>query len=91
MVKFNVKRIIFSSTAATYGNNQYTPIDELHPTNPTSPYGSSKLMMEQIFKDCSIAHGIRFISLRYFNVAGAHNSGDIGEDHKCETHLIPLV
>jgi len=91
MNKHDCKRIVFSSTAATYGDAQYSPIDEKHPTIPKSPYGNSKLMMEQVFKDWAEAYGGKFISLRYFNVAGAHVTGDIGEDHKCETHLIPLV
>jgi UDP-glucose 4-epimerase len=91
MAKHKTHKIIFSSTAAVYGESQYSPIDEKHPTMPTSPYGKSKLMIEKIFEDCDSAYGIKFISLRYFNVAGAHMSGAIGEDHKCETHLIPLV
>lgn len=91
MLAHKVSQIIFSSTAATYGESQYNPIDENHPTIPTSTYGSSKLMMEKIFEDCSKAYGIRYVSLRYFNVAGAHCTGDIGEDHKTETHLIPLI
>lgn len=86
-----VKKIIFSSTAAVYGEPKIVPITEDNETLPTNPYGESKLMMEKMFKWSDIAHGIKFVSLRYFNVAGADKSGDIGEAHTIETHLIPLV
>ncbi|GAU75518.1 UDP-glucose 4-epimerase [Fusibacter sp. 3D3] len=91
MRDYNVKKIIFSSTAAVYGEPQIVPITEANETLPTNPYGESKLMMEKMFKWADIAHGIKFVSLRYFNVAGADKSGDIGEAHTVETHLIPLV
>jgi len=91
MEKYGVKRIVFSSTAAVYGEPKQVPILEDSETLPTSPYGESKLMMEKMFKWADLAHGIRFVSLRYFNVAGADQSGDIGEAHGVETHLIPLV
>ena len=87
----DVKKIIFSSTAAVYGEPKVVPITEENETLPTNPYGESKLMMEKMFKWADVAHGIKFVSLRYFNVAGADKSGDIGEAHTVETHLIPLV
>ena len=91
MEKYSVKKIVFSSTAAVYGEPKVIPITEDSETQPTSPYGESKLMMEKMFKWADIAHDIRFVSLRYFNVAGADAFGDIGEAHGVETHLIPLV
>ncbi|MBU9723315.1 MULTISPECIES: UDP-glucose 4-epimerase GalE [Bacillaceae] len=91
MEKYRVKRIVFSSTAATYGEPARIPIVEAAPTVPTNPYGETKLAIERMLKWCDEAYGIRSISLRYFNVAGAHPTGHIGEDHKPETHLIPLV
>lgn len=91
MRKYEVKKIVFSSTAAVYGEPKQVPILETSETVPTSPYGASKLMMEQIFKWADAAHGIKYVSLRYFNVAGADASGTIGEAHGVETHLIPLV
>jgi UDP-glucose 4-epimerase len=84
-------RIIFSSSAATYGEPQYMPIDENHPQNPTNAYGESKLMFEKTLKWYDIAFGIKSISLRYFNACGADPSGKMGEDHRKEQHLIPLV
>ena len=87
----NVKRIIFSSTAATYGEPKRVPILETDPTQPTNPYGESKRIMEKMMKWVSSQHDIRYVSLRYFNVAGAWRDGTIGEDHKVETHLIPLI
>ena len=87
----NVKSIIFSSTAATYGEPKRVPILETDPTQPTNPYGESKRIMEKMMKWVSSQHGIRYVSLRYFNVAGAWRDGTIGEDHKVETHLIPLI
>lgn len=91
MIKYNVRKIVFSSTAAVYGEPERVPIMESDRTEPTSPYGETKLAMEKMMKWADIAHGIKYISLRYFNVAGAHYSGLIGEDHNPETHLIPLI
>lgn len=91
MVSHRIERFIFSSTAAVYGEPERTPIDEDHPRQPTNPYGTSKLCVERILEDCARAYGLRFISLRYFNAAGADASGTIGEMHNPETHLIPLV
>lgn len=91
MIKNKIKYFVLSSTAATYGNPEYVPIDEEHPTNPINPYGESKRMIEKILKWAEKAHGIKFVSLRYFNVAGAHHSGKIGELHEPETHLMPIV
>jgi len=91
MEAHKVKKIIFSSTAAVYGEPSETPILETHLPNPTNPYGESKLMMEKMFKWADVAHGIQYVSLRYFNVAGADQEGQIGEAHTVETHLIPLV
>ncbi|MEQ8156555.1 MAG: UDP-glucose 4-epimerase GalE [Clostridiaceae bacterium] len=86
-----VKKIVFSSTAATYGEPENTPILEGDRTLPTNPYGESKLIVEKILRWCDEAYGIKYTVLRYFNAAGAHTSGKIGEDHKTETHLIPLI
>lgn len=91
MLEFDVKKIVFSSTCATYGEPRYMPIDENHPQNPINPYGRSKLMIEQIFADYERAYGLRHIALRYFNAAGASADGQRGESHTPETHLIPLV
>jgi UDP-glucose 4-epimerase len=91
MKEFEVKNIIFSSTAAVYGESKDNPITENSLTNPTNTYGETKLAMEKMMKWCSKAHNISFVSLRYFNVAGARNAGGIGEAHNPETHLIPLV
>ena len=91
MVKHDVKKIVFSSTAATYGEPKNIPILETDETCPTNAYGETKLAMEKMMKWADVAHGVKFISLRYFNVAGAHESGEIGEDHNPETHLIPLI
>lgn len=91
MLENNVKKIVFSSTCATYGEPQYTPIDEKHPQNPINPYGRTKLMIEQIFADYEKAYGLKHIALRYFNAAGCSRDGSIGESHSPETHLIPLV
>lgn len=86
-----VRRFIFSSSAAVYGNPEYSPIDELHPKAPINPYGWSKRMVEQILEDFHAAYGFRSVSLRYFNAAGADPLGQLGERHDPETHLIPLV
>ena len=91
MSKHQVKRIVFSSSAATYGEPESIPIIETDRTLPTNPYGETKLAMEKMMKWADLAHGIKYIALRYFNVAGAHENGIIGEDHDPETHLIPLI
>ena len=91
MVKNNVDKIVFSSTAATYGEPENIPILESDRTEPTNPYGETKLSMEKMFKWTANAHGLRFVSLRYFNACGADESGKIGEAHNPETHLIPII
>ncbi len=91
MQRANVRKIVFSSTAAVYGEPETIPITEDCPTVPTNPYGESKLMIERMMRWFSEAYGLRFVALRYFNVAGADAGGDIGEDHRPETHLIPIV
>lgn len=91
MLEFGVKKIVFSSTAATYGEPVYTPIDEKHPQQPINPYGNSKLMVEKILDDYDKAYGLKSVRLRYFNVAGADSKARIGEWHEPETHLIPNV
>ena len=91
MLGAGVKDIVFSSTCATYGNPQCTPMDEKHPQNPINPYGRTKLMIEQIFADYAQAYGLRYMALRYFNAAGCAQDGRFGESHQPETHLIPLV
>ncbi len=91
MVRNNVMNIVFSSTAAVYGEPEKVPITEEMPKSPKNPYGDSKLVVEGLLKNCSKSHGINYSTLRYFNVAGAHESGSIGESHDPETHLIPNV
>lgn len=91
MLENNVKKIVFSSTAATYGEPEYIPIDEKHPQKPINPYGQSKLMIEKIMDDYSKAYGLKSVRLRYFNVAGADSESRIGEWHEPETHLIPNI
>lgn len=91
MVKHNIDKIVFSSTAAVYGEPKKVPILEDDETNPTNTYGETKLTMEKMMKWVNKANGIKFVSLRYFNVAGALEDGSIGEDHSPETHLIPLI
>lgn len=86
-----VHQLVFSSSAAIYGEPQKIPIPETHPHHPTSPYGASKSMVERILVDCAAAYGLRSVSLRYFNAVGAAPEGDIGEAHRHETHLVPLV
>ena len=91
MLKFNIKKFIFSSTCAIYGNPEYIPIDENHPKKPINPYGKSKLMVEEILADYAKAYDFHYVSLRYFNVAGADFDAEIGEKHIPETHIIPLL
>ncbi|MCH8977709.1 MAG: UDP-glucose 4-epimerase GalE [Armatimonadetes bacterium] len=91
MTRANIDKLVFSSTAAVYGEPEYTPIDEQHPKNPTSPYGRSKWMVEQMLDDFDTAYGLRSVRLRYFNAAGADPDGRLGEDHRPETHLIPRI
>ncbi|WP_304652486.1 UDP-glucose 4-epimerase GalE [uncultured Ligilactobacillus sp.] len=91
MNEFDIKNIVFSSTAATYGIPEKMPIMESDPQAPINPYGESKLMMEKIMRWADEAYGTKFVALRYFNVAGAKPDGSIGEDHGPETHLIPIV
>lgn len=86
-----VQRFIFSSTAATFGEPRYSPIDERHPQQPINPYGRTKWMVEQVLADYEKAYGLRSVCLRYFNAAGADPEGQLGERHDPETHLIPLV
>lgn len=86
-----VSNLIFSSTAAIFGDPDYVPIDEAHPKNPINPYGRSKWMVEQMLEDYDRAYGLKSTSLRYFNAAGADPEGHLGECHEPETHLIPLV
>jgi len=87
----NVRQVIFSSTAAVYGPPEKTPISESHPIKPASPYGASKAMVEQVLGDMHHAGDIDYVALRYFNAAGAHPLADTGEDHRPESHLIPLI
>ena len=89
MIRHGVKKIIFSSTAATYGEPEIVPIPENHPKNPINPYGKSKLVFEEILSDYRVYTGLSYVTLRYFNAAGA--SQQRGEAHRLETHLIPLV
>jgi UDP-glucose 4-epimerase len=91
MKEHGVKYIVFSSTAATYGEPKFIPITEDSETIPTNAYGESKLLVEKILRWCDHAYGIKYTALRYFNAAGAHVNGKIGEDHSPETHLIPLI
>lgn len=91
MKKYGINKIVFSSTAATYGEPENIPITEKDKTEPTNTYGETKLTVEKMLKWAEKAYGIRHVILRYFNVAGAHDSGKIGEDHNPETHLIPLI
>ena len=91
MQRHEVKRIVFSSSAAVYGEPELTPIPEDSPKSPTNTYGETKLAMERLMHWCQTAYGLEYVSLRYFNAAGASPGGLIGEDHTPETHLIPLV
>lgn len=91
MLKHDVKKLIFSSTAAIFGEPNYLPIDEMHPKQPLNPYGKSKWIIEQILNDYDVAFGLKSVCLRYFNAAGADPDCQIGERHDPETHLIPLL
>jgi UDP-glucose 4-epimerase len=91
IVQRGVKRFVFSSSAAVYGEPETTPIDEAHPCRPINPYGRTKWLIEQALPDFHAAHGLNAVSLRYFNAAGADPGGRLGESHDPETHLIPLV
>ena len=91
MNEFEVKKLVFSSTCATYGNPMEIPLTDSHPQNPINPYGKGKLMVEKILEDYNSAYNLRYVSLRYFNAAGADPEGDVGERHHPETHLIPLI
>lgn len=91
MIAHKVNKIVFSSTAATYGEPEAVPITETMPTNPANTYGETKLTMEKMMKWTGLAHGLKFVSLRYFNVAGARETAEIGEDHRPESHLVPLI
>ena len=91
MKNHGVNKIVFSSTAATYGEPEKQPIEETDPTDPINPYGATKLAIEGLLKWCDKAYGIKYAALRYFNAAGANTDADIGEDHSPETHLIPNV
>ncbi|WP_366552620.1 UDP-glucose 4-epimerase GalE [Aquibaculum sediminis] len=91
MTRHKIQNIIFSSTAATFGNPEQVPIAETHPQRPINPYGASKLMVEAMLRDFHAAHGLNSVSLRYFNACGADPEGELGECHDPETHLIPLI
>lgn len=91
MLDFDVLKIVFSSTAATYGEPKYIPIDEFHPQNPINPYGQTKFMIEKILDDYDKAYGLKSVRLRYFNVIGADKNSRIGEWHNPETHLVPNI
>ncbi len=91
LVAHGIDKVVFSSTAATYGEPERVPILESDKTEPTNTYGETKLSMEKMFKWTGKAHGLRYVSLRYFNACGAHPNGKIGEAHNPETHLIPLI
>ena len=91
MVEHGIKYFVFSSTAATFGEPVKEKIDETHPQNPINPYGNTKLMVEKMLADFDTAYGLKATALRYFNASGADDSGDIGESHTPETHLIPIV
>jgi UDP-glucose 4-epimerase len=91
IVRHGMKHFIFSSTAAIFGKPEYIPIDEEHPKRPLNPYGRTKLMVEEMLADYDRAYGLKSVSLRYFNAAGADPHGELGERHEPETHLIPLL
>jgi len=91
MIDNNCRKFIFSSSAAIFGNPEYIPIDEDHPKNPINPYGKSKLMVEEILKDFDVAHGLKYVTFRYFNAAGHDPEGELSERHNPETHLLPII
>ena len=91
MTEFKVRQLVFSSSCTVYGHPATLPIAEGHPRVPISPYGRTKFMVEEILKDFENAYGLKYLSLRYFNAAGADLAGEIGEEHEPETHLIPLA
>ena len=91
LIEYGINHVVFSSTAATYGEPKSIPIVETDPTQPTNAYGETKLAMEKMFKWCDVAYGLKYVALRYFNACGAHISGKIGEAHNPESHLIPLI
>jgi len=91
MIDNNCMKLIFSSSAAIFGNPEYIPIDEDHPKNPINPYGKSKLMVEEILKDFESAYGLKYVSFRYFNAAGHDPEGGLSERHNPETHLLPII
>ena len=91
MIDNNCMKLIFSSSAAIFGNPEYIPIDESHPKNPINPYGRSKQMVEEILKDFESAYGLRYVSFRYFNAAGHDPEGGLSERHNPETHLLPII
>jgi UDP-glucose-4-epimerase GalE len=91
MVRHGIRHLVFSSSAAVYGEPRQVPIDENHPARPLSPYGWTKLMVETMLADCEKAHGLRWMALRYFNAAGADPAAQIGEWHEPESHLIPRI
>jgi len=91
MIDYDIKKFIFSSSCSVYGNPQWLPLTEDHPKNPISPYGKNKLIVEMALQDLQKAYGVQYVSLRYFNAAGAMPQYGLGENHNPETHLIPLV
>jgi len=91
MIDNNCMKLIFSSSAAIFGNPEYIPIDEDHPKDPINPYGKSKLMVEEILKDFESAYGLKYVSFRYFNAAGHDPDGELSERHDPETHLLPII
>jgi UDP-glucose-4-epimerase GalE len=91
MLDLGIRRLVFSSTCATYGQPQAESLDENHPQRPVNPYGDTKLAIERALHWYSLAHGLQYVTLRYFNAAGASSDGELGEAHDPETHLIPLV
>lgn len=91
MIDNNCMKLIFSSSAAIFGNPKFTPINETHPKKPINPYGKSKLMVEEILKDFEFAYGIKYITFRYFNAAGHDPDGELRERHNPETHLLPII
>src|SRR3546814_11421001 len=91
MRAYGIDKFIFSSTAAVFGDPEYTPIDESHPKAPINPYGRSKWMVEQMLDDYDVAYGLKSVCLRYFNAAGADVEAGLGECHEPETHIIHLI